>query len=169
MKLLIASGFLAIIGHNALPFMTHGSNSFRELTVAIEGHMPGNKRPLSPHLQVYRWELHMMLSILHRATGVALGVGTLLLAWWVMALAGGEKMYQTFQGFIQHPIGQIVLFGFSFALMLHALNGIRHLFWDIGQGFEKKQTKMSGLLVVSFTFIFTVAIWIYAYMLMGRF
>ena len=130
--------------------------------------MASNKRPISPHLQVYRWELHMMLSILHRTTGVALGAGTLLLAWWVMALAGGEQSYETFQGFIQHPIGQIILFGFSFALVFHAMNGIRHLFWDIGMGFEKNQTRTSGLLVVGLSVIFTVLIWVYAYMLMGK-
>lgn len=136
--------------------------------MAIEGFMPSNKRPLSPHLQVYRWELHMMLSILHRTTGIALWAGTLLLAWWMMALAGGEESYETFQGFIQHPVGQVLLFGFSFALVFHAMNGVRHLFWDIGWGFEKSQTRASGLLVVGFSVIITALVWGYAYMLMGR-
>ena len=130
--------------------------------------MPNSSRPLSPHLQVYRWKLHMALSILHRATGVALGLGTLLLTWWVFALAQGGEAYKTFQDFIFHPVGRLVLFGFTFALMFHALNGVRHLFWDTGRGFEPADVKRSGVLVVILSLALTVAVWVFAYMQMGK-
>ncbi len=83
----------------------------------------------------------MVLSILHRATGIALGVGTLLLTWWIIALSSGRESYQSFQGFIIHPVGRLILFGFTFALIFHALNGVRHLFWDAGKGFAVFEVK----------------------------
>lgn len=152
----------------ALPSAAQGVNNLLEFNSCRGEVMPNSSRPLSPHLQVYRWKLHMALSILHRATGVALGVGTLLLTWWVFALAQGAEAYQDFQNFIYHPVGRLVLFGFTLALIFHALNGVRHLFWDIGKGFELAVVKRSGVLVVVLSLTLTVAVWVYAYIQMGK-
>ncbi len=127
------------------------------------------KRPLSPHMQVYRWQLHMVLSILHRMTGLALGAGTLLLAWWVLAIAAGPDAYRLFQDFITGILGRLILFGFTFALILHALNGIRHLFWDVGKGFELDTVRQSGLIVVILSVALTVITWAAGYWIAGRF
>lgn len=130
--------------------------------------MSKKSRPLSPHLQVYSWKLHMVLSILHRATGMALGIGTLLLTWWVFAISGGKETYHDFQAFIIHPVGRLILFGFTFALIFHALNGLRHLFWDAGKGFELFEVKRSGMIVVALSLILTIAAWVFAYMQAGK-
>ncbi|MCG8450088.1 MAG: succinate dehydrogenase, cytochrome b556 subunit [Pirellulales bacterium] len=111
----------------------------------------------------------MMLSILHRATGVALGAGTLLIAWWVLAIASGPDAYGLFQGFITSILGRLILFGFSFALILHALNGIRHLFWDMGKGFELETVRQSGLMVVILAISLTVITWAAGYWVAGSF
>ena len=91
-------------------------------------------RPLSPHLQVYRPQLTSMMSITHRATGVALTTGTIVLAVWLVALALGGETYDMVAALVGHPLGQFVLFGYSAALIYHALNGVRHLSWDLGFG-----------------------------------
>ena len=93
------------------------------------------ERPLSPHLQIYRPMLTMMMSIVHRITGAALYVGMLLLAWWLLAAASGPNAYMTFQEFIGSIFGRLILFGYTWALLHHALGGIRHLIWDLGYGF----------------------------------
>ena len=117
------------------------------------------ERPLSPHLQIYRWQLTSVLSILHRMTGVALSVGTLLLAWWLVALASGEESYNAAQGFIGSFLGKLLLLGWSFAVFYHLANGIRHLFWDAGYGFEIKTTYASGWTVVGASALLTVLAW----------
>ena len=94
------------------------------------------QRPLSPHLQVYRPQLTSMLSICHRITGVGISVGTLLLTWWLVAAATSPEAYATVSGFMRSWIGLLLLFGWSAALFYHFLNGIRHLAWDGGLGFE---------------------------------
>ena len=131
--------------------------------------MATNNRPLSPHLQIYSWGLHMALSILHRVTGSALGFGTLLMAWWLMAIAAGPGYYNQFLGFIEHPFGRLVLFGFSYALIYHLLNGIRHLYWDLGLGLEVSAVKRSGQVVVALSVILTIAVWAGGYYASGRF
>jgi succinate dehydrogenase / fumarate reductase cytochrome b subunit len=125
------------------------------------------QRPLSPHLQIYRWGLHMVLSILHRVTGVALGAGTLLLAWWLFAAASNDAAFACVQGFMFSLFGRLVLFGFTFALMLHMCNGIRHLFWDMGQGFELPTVRMSNMLVLLGAVVLTLATWVLGYAVMG--
>ena len=130
--------------------------------------MVANNRPLSPHLQVYRWGLHMALSIRHRVTGSALGFGTLLLAWWLMAIAAGPGQYSQFQNFILHPFGRLVLFGLSYALIFHLLNGIRHLYWDMGLGLEVKSVQRSGKGVVALSLVLTIAVWLGGYYAAGR-
>src|SRR5690606_1427727 len=98
--------------------------------------MISSRRPLSPHLQIYRPQITSTLSILHRLTGIALGGGTLLLTWWLVAAAAGPEAFATAQGFICSIVGRLLLFGWSFALFYHLCNGIRHLVWDAGYGFE---------------------------------
>jgi len=117
------------------------------------------ERPLSPHLQIYRPQLTSVLSIMHRFTGLALAVGTLLLAWWLVALASGEGPYSAALGFIGSWLGKLLLLGWSFAVFFHLANGIRHLFWDAGYGFEIKTTYASGWVVVAVSALLTVVAW----------
>lgn len=124
-------------------------------------------RPLSPHLQVYRPQLTSILSILHRLTGVALAVGTLLLIWWLAAAAAGGGAFDTMQMVIGSWIGRLLLFGWSFSLFYHLCNGIRHLFWDAGRGFELSTVAASGWAVVIVSGALTVAAWVWGYAAMG--
>ena len=117
------------------------------------------ERPLSPHLQIYRPQLTSVMSILHRITGVALAAGTLLLAWWLVALASGEDDFNAVQGFVASWLGKLLLLGWSFAVFFHLANGIRHLFWDAGYGFEIKTTYASGWAVVAASTLLTVLAW----------
>src|ERR1700744_4189671 len=121
---------------------------------------PSN-RPLSPHLQVYRLPLLAWLSVLHRATGIALSVGALYLAVWVIcASASGPRAYTAFQSFNVSILGRIVLGGWLFAAFYHLCNGIRRLFWDAGYGFELKDAYRSGWIVVAVSLIATAVSWI---------
>lgn len=121
------------------------------------------ERPLSPHLQVYRLPLTAVASITHRATGVGLGFGTLLLTWWLVAAASGPEAYANFQWFAGSIIGILVLFGFTWALCFHLLNGLRHLFWDAGWGFDKHESHKATLAVVGGSVALTVIVWIAAF------
>ena len=103
------------------------------------------ERPLSPHLQTYRWTLTMALSIVHRATGMALYFGTLLLAWWLIAAASGPGAYANVQAFTGSFIGRLILFGYTWALMHHLLCGLRHLVWDLGYGFKASEREAHDL------------------------
>ena len=102
------------------------------------------------------------MSALHRLTGIALGVGTLLLTWWLIALAAGPDSFEVVQDFIGSVLGIIILIGFSWALFYHLCNGIRHLFWDLGRGFELSQVSASGWTVVIGSVVLTVLAWILA-------
>lgn len=104
-------------------------------------------RPLSPHLQIYRWPITMVASITHRATGIALAAGLGLLAWWLIAAATGPDAYAVFTTAARNIIGEIVLFGFLWSLSYHLLNGIRHLFWDIGYGFRVPTARITAAFV----------------------
>ena len=117
-------------------------------------------RPLSPHLQVYRPQLTSILSILHRATGIALAVGALYLATWVIYAAASPRAYALFQSFNGSILGRIVLGGWLFAAFYHLCNGIRHLFWDAGYGFELKDAYRSGWAVVAVSLAATALSWI---------
>jgi succinate dehydrogenase / fumarate reductase cytochrome b subunit len=117
-------------------------------------------RPLSPHLQVYRWQLTMSLSILHRATGIALSVGALYLTVWVMFAASTPVTYASFQDFNTSILGRIVLGGWLFSAFYHLCNGIRHLFWDAGYGFEIKEAYRSGWTVVVVSLVATLVAWV---------
>jgi succinate dehydrogenase / fumarate reductase cytochrome b subunit len=124
-------------------------------------------RPLSPHLQIYRPQLTSVMSIVHRLTGIALAVGTLVLAWWLIALADGPRAFGAVQGFLGSWIGRLLLFCWSFALFYHLCNGIRHLFWDAGLGFELKTAYASGYAAAGAAGVLTLIAWVWAYAAMG--
>ncbi len=117
------------------------------------------RRPLSPHLQIYTPQLTSILSIMNRVTGIALSAGTLLLVWWLVAAASGPAAFGTVQGFIASPVGLFVLFGWTASLFFHFYNGIRHLAWDAGFGFDLPQTYASGWAVVIATAVSSVVVW----------
>ena len=129
--------------------------------------MASQNRPLSPHLQVYKPQLTSVLSITHRATGIALAVGTLLLVCWLLAAATGESAFEDVQAFNGSWIGKLLLFGWSYALFYHMCNGLRHLFWDAGKGFELEDAYRSGWLVVAASASLTLLSWIGAYVSRG--
>ncbi len=129
--------------------------------------MISSNRPLSPHLQVYRPQITSTLSILHRLTGVALAAGTLLLTYWLVAAASGPEAFAAAQGLIGSFIGRLLLFGWSLALFYHLCNGIRHLIWDAGYGFEIEAATRSGWIVVGASAALTLATWALGYAMMG--
>lgn len=126
--------------------------------------MSTDKRPMSPHMQIYKPQLTSVLSFSHRATGVALSVGTMLLVWWLFAAASGPEAFAVVQGFLGSWFGYLVLFGFSYALMYHLCNGIRHLFWDVGLGFELETVYKSGWATVIVSAVLTALTWLVALM-----
>jgi succinate dehydrogenase cytochrome b subunit len=125
--------------------------------------MATRERPLSPHLQVYRWQITMTMSILHRVSGVILTVGAFGVAWWLLALAAGGEHYTHASACIASPLGLVLLFGFSLSLVYHLLNGVRHLLWDMGRGFEIPEFYRTGWTVAVLTVVFTAAIWFAAF------
>ena len=125
------------------------------------------QRPLSPHLQIYKPQLTSILSILHRATGIALSMGSIILVFWVIALTLGDTTYTLYLNIINNWFGKLILFGFTFALFYHLSNGIRHLFWDAGYGYDLKQAYMSGSLVIFFSLTLTILTWILVFFKMN--
>ena len=121
--------------------------------------MARSERPLSPHLQIYRWYLTMALSIGHRVTGIAMAFGILLLAWWLLALASGPEAFATVQAAMHSWLGVLVLFIYTFVLFYHMGNGVRHLVWDAGYGFDPVTAYRSGLGVLGFAGAATVLVW----------
>jgi len=119
-------------------------------------------RPLSPHLAVYRWQISNTLSILHRATGVGLAFGALVLVAWLLAVAAGQAAYTTANGILGSLPGQLALMAWTFSFFYHLCNGIRHLAWDAGHGFEKSAARKSGRFVVGAAIALTVLFWILA-------
>ena len=128
-----------------------------------------HQRPLSPHIQIYRWTLTMFLSILHRATGIALYAGTLLLVWWLMAAATGPEAFALFQGVAGSWIGRLVLFGYTWALFHHMFGGIKHFIWDTGAGFELSAVEWISRGATVIPILLTLISWVLAYKFMGAF
>jgi len=118
--------------------------------------------PLSPHLQVWRWHITMAASILHRATGVALYVGGLIVAAWAVALAAGPERYAEFKSLLGSLPGKVVMFGLTVSIFYHLANGVRHLVWDTGHGLDVKSANASAVLVFAFAGAATLAIWVIA-------
>jgi succinate dehydrogenase / fumarate reductase, cytochrome b subunit len=117
-------------------------------------------RPLSPHLQIYRWYFTMALSIAHRATGIALALGLLLFTWWLLALASGPEAFATVQAVVDSWLGVLVLFIYTLVLFYHMGNGIRHLVWDFGYGFDPEVARLSGVAVLVFAGAMTLLVWL---------
>jgi len=105
-------------------------------------------RPLSPHLTIYRWPVTMATSITHRATGVGLSLGAVILAWWLVSISNGPEGWQSFHALSDTPIGLLVVFGLTWSLVYHFLNGIRHLAWDLGYGFEKHLAERNSTMIL---------------------
>ena len=125
------------------------------------------ERPLSPHLQTYRFTLTMAMSIVHRITGVALYFGTLLLVWWLIAAASGPNAYAVVQWFMETLVGRLILFGYTWALIHHMLGGIKHLIWDLGYGFGPVEREWLTLATLIGSIGLTLVLWIVGYLVMG--
>ena len=126
------------------------------------------ERPLSPHLSIYRPLINMVMSILHRLTGAALYFGTLLLAAWLIAAAMGEQEFETVNAVFGHPIGRLVLLGYTWALVHHMLGGMRHLLWDTGRGLQIAQVNALSWLTIIGSTVLTLAIWVAGLLLRGE-
>lgn len=125
------------------------------------------ERPLSPHLQIYRFTITMAMSIIHRITGIGLYAGTALLAWWLIALATGPDAYALFLNVAGSWIGKLVLLGFTWALVNHLLSGLRYFWWDAGLAFEKKTADIISWSAAIGGVVLTIVIWAAAICLRG--
>jgi len=123
------------------------------------------ERPLSPFMFPiwYRFQITSALSILHRLTGIGLAVGSVLLAWWLISVAAGGELFEATHRFLVSPIGMVLLFLWSVAFFYHLCNGIRHLAWDAGYGFEIRSATRSGYAVLAITTLLTVLAWLYVF------
>jgi len=115
------------------------------------------QRPLSPHLQIYKWQLTSMLSIMHRGTGIVLSIGALFLVWWLVAAATSDAAFAAAQWFFGSWLGLLLLLGWTYSFFFHLCNGIRHLSWDAGKGFDLHTTYASGWTVVAASVVLTLA------------
>jgi succinate dehydrogenase / fumarate reductase cytochrome b subunit len=124
------------------------------------------ERPLSPFMFPiwYRFQITSALSILHRLTGIALAVGSILLVWWLISVAAGGELFAATHAFLASPIGTVLLFGWSIAFFYHLCNGVRHLAWDAGCGFEIKSASRSGYAVLAATVLLTAITWLYVFL-----
>jgi len=120
-------------------------------------------RPLSPHLQIYRWQISMLTSIAHRASGMVLSVGSIFLALWLIAAANGPEAFAGINGFAGSWFGQLLMFGWSFALFYHLCNGIRHLVWDVGVGLDLETARLTGYVAIGVAAALTLFVWIWAF------
>lgn len=122
--------------------------------------MSSHGRPLSPHLSIYRWPVTMAASIMHRASGIALAAGLVVFAWWLMAVAGSASDYRQFADIAGSVPGRIALVAFSAAFFYHLSNGIRHIVWDLGYGFELPRANASAWFVMALAALLTTAFWV---------
>jgi succinate dehydrogenase / fumarate reductase cytochrome b subunit len=125
------------------------------------------ERPISPHLSIYRRQINMVMSIVHRVTGGALYIGTLLLAAWLVAAAMGQREFAIVNGLFAHPLGLLVLLGYSWALIHHMLGGVRHLIWDSGQGLDIKSVNGLSWLSIIASVVTTAVVWATALSMRG--
>ena len=124
--------------------------------------MKVNQNPLSPHLQIYRWQISSLLSITHRISGVINLLALILIFFWLTALSLGENNYESFLLIINSFFGKFILIGFSWSMCFHILSGIRHLMWDFGYGFEIRTANVSGIIVIIFSLALTIIFWLFA-------
>ncbi len=124
-------------------------------------------RPLSPHLQIYRPTLTMMMSVAHRMTGMGLYFGTLILAWWLLAASSGPNAYSAVEGFIGSLFGRLILFGYTWAVIHHMLGGIRHLIWDMGYGFGPHEREWLARATLAGSVGLTILLWAIGLLVVG--
>ena len=124
--------------------------------------MIDNKNPISPHLQIYRWHVSSLLSITHRIVGIINLLALILMFLWLLAFSLGEINYELFLLVINSFFGKFILIGFTWSISFHILSGIRHLFWDMGYGFEIKTANISGLIVILCSLVVTIVFWLLA-------
>jgi len=124
--------------------------------------MTDNQNPLSPHLQIYRWQISSLLSITHRISGVINLLALILIFFWLIALSLGENNYESFLLIINSFFGKFILIGFTWSMIFHLLSGVRHLVWDLGYGFEIKTANISGIIVIISSLVLTIIFWLFA-------
>ena len=124
--------------------------------------MNDSNNPLSPHLQIYRWQISSLLSIAHRISGVINLLALVLIFFWLILLSFGESNYELFLLIINSFFGKFILIGFTWSMSFHLLSGLRHLFWDLGYGFEIKTANISGIVVIVSSLIMTIIFWLLA-------
>jgi len=124
--------------------------------------MNDSKNPLSPHLQIYRWHISSLLSIIHRISGVINLLALILIFFWLLSLSFGESNYELFLLIINSFFGKFILIGFTWSMSFHILSGIRHLAWDLGYGFEIKTANISGIIVIICSLVLTIIFWLFA-------
>ena len=124
--------------------------------------MNDSNNPLSPHLQIYRWQISSLLSITHRISGIINLLALILIFFWLIVLSSGESNYELFLLIINSFFGKFILIGFTWSMTFHILSGIRHLVWDLGYGFEIKTSNISGIIVIIFSLATTITFWLFA-------
>ena len=124
--------------------------------------MTDNQNPLSPHLQIYRWHISSLLSITHRISGVINLLALTLIFFWLLTFSFGENNYELFLSIINSFFGKFILIGFTWSMSFHLLSGVRHLFWDLGYGFEIKTANISGIIVIISSLALTIIFWLFA-------
>jgi len=122
--------------------------------------MNDSKNPLSPHLQIYRWQISSLLSIAHRITGILNLLGLIFISAWISSAGIGENLFEYFSVFLKSFIGKFILIGFTWSISYHLLSGIRHFFWDLGYGYEIKTVNISGVIVIVSSLLLTVFLWL---------
>ena len=123
--------------------------------------MNDSKNPLSPHLQIYRWQVSSLVSITHRISGIINLLALILIFFWLVVLSFGENNYELFLLIINNFFGKFILIGFTWSMSFHLLSGIRHLAWDLGYGFEIKTANISGTIVIIFSLALTIIFWLF--------
>ena len=121
--------------------------------------MNDSKNPLSPHLQIYRWQISSLVSIIHRITGILNFLGLIFISAWISSAGIGENLFEYFSIFLKSFIGKFVLIGFTWSISYHLLSGIRHFFWDLGYGYEIKTANISGVIVIIGSLFLTIILW----------
>jgi len=122
--------------------------------------MKDSKNPLSPHLQIYRWQVSSLVSITHRITGILNLLGLIFISAWISSAGIGENLFEYFSVFLKSFIGKFILIGFTWSISYHLLSGIRHFFWDLGYGYEIKTVNISGVIVIVSSLLLTVFLWL---------
>lgn len=121
--------------------------------------MNDSKNPLSPHLQIYRWHVSSLVSIAHRITGILNLLGLIFICVWISSAGISENLFECFSVLLKSFIGKFILIGFTWSMSYHLLSGIRHLFWDLGYGYEIKTANLSGIIVILGSLILTIILW----------